>query len=112
MRREHGSERGGIISFLMFAVVVVVAGAASRSGGSSCARDAAPPPKIEDTNVVGRAAPLDGDLDRRPRRSSFVQYRVKEQFAGAVIETDATGRTNDVTAIDDDQRHDRLGRRR
>jgi polyisoprenoid-binding protein YceI len=96
MRREHGSERGGIITFLMLAVVVVVAGAAAfwwffvRS-------DAAPPPKLEDTNLAAGGT-IDGAWRITPGGESYVQYRVKEQFAGAVIETDATGRTNDVTA--------------
>ena len=94
-KAERGQERGGIITFLMLAVVVVVAGAAAfwwffvRS-------DAAPPPTIENTSVVAGGT-LDGSWTATPGGPSFVQYRVKEQFAGAVIQTDATGRTNDVT---------------
>jgi polyisoprenoid-binding protein YceI len=96
MRRENGSQRGGIITFLMVAVVVAVAAAAGfwwfvfRS-------DAAPPPKIKETAVV-EGAPVDGTWTVAPGGESFAQYRVKEQFVGAVLETDATGRTNDVTA--------------
>ena len=96
MRSEPGSERGGIVTFLALTVVVVVAGAGAfwwffvRS-------DAAPPPKIEDTNLA-TGGTLDGPWVIRPGGESFVQYRVKEQFAGAVIQTDATGTTNDVTA--------------
>lgn len=94
MHRGRSGERGGIISFLMFAVVVVVA--AGVGGWWFFVRsDAAPPPKIEDTNVVAGGT-LDGTWTVRPGESSFVQYRVKEQFVGAV-ETDATGRTDDVT---------------
>src|SRR4051794_40071734 len=96
MRRENGSQRGGIITFLMVAVVVVVAAAAGfcwfvfRS-------DAAPPPSIKETAVVEGGA-VDGTWKVAPGAESYVQYRVKEQFVGAVLETDATGRTNDVTA--------------
>jgi polyisoprenoid-binding protein YceI len=59
--------------------------------------DAAPPPKIEDTNLAAGGT-LDGTWAISPGGESYVQYRVKEQFVGAVIQTDATGRTNDVTA--------------
>ncbi len=96
MRRENGSQQGGIITFLMLAVVVVVAGAGAfwwfffRS-------EAAPPPAIKETTVVDGGA-VDGTWKVTPGGESFVQYRVKEQFVGAVLETDATGRTNDVTA--------------
>ncbi len=96
MRRGLGSQRGGIVTFLMLAVVLVVAGVGAfwwffvRS-------DAAPPPKIEDTNLAAGGT-LDGTWKVTPGGPSFVQYRVKEQFAGAVIQTDATGKTNDVTA--------------
>ncbi len=96
MRSEPGSERGGIITFLLLAVVVAVAGAGAfwwffvRS-------DAAPPPKLEDTSLAAGGT-VDGAWKVTGGGESYVQYRVKEQFAGAVIETDATGRTNDVTA--------------
>jgi polyisoprenoid-binding protein YceI len=92
---RRSNERGGIVSFLMFAVVVAVAGGAAfwwffvRS-------DAAPPPKIENTDVVAGGT-LAGTWTITPGGRSFVQYRVKEQFAGAAIESDATGMTNDVT---------------
>ena len=95
MRRGRLGERGGIISFLMWAVVLAVA--AGVAGWWFFVRsDAAPPPKLEDANVVAGGT-LDGTWTIRPGQGSFVQYRVKEQFAGAVIETDATGRTDDVT---------------
>lgn len=96
MRTERGSERGGIITFLMLAVVVVV-GAAGAFWWFFIRSDAAPPPKIEDTNLAAGGS-LDGAWKASPGGESYVQYRVKEQFAGAVIETDATARTNDVTA--------------
>jgi polyisoprenoid-binding protein YceI len=95
MHRGRSGERGGIISFLMFAVVIVVA--AGVAGWWFFVRsDAAPPPEIKDTNVVAGGT-LDGTWTVRPGEASFVQYRVKEQFVGAV-ESDATGRTDDVTA--------------
>jgi polyisoprenoid-binding protein YceI len=95
MRARSRGQQGGVISFLMFGVVVVAA--AGVAGWWFFVRsDAAPPPKIEDTNLVAGGT-LDGAWTVRPGESSFVQYRVKEQLAGAVIETDATGRTDDVT---------------
>lgn len=94
MRRRWHGERGGIVTFLMGAVVLVVAAGAAfwwffvRS-------DAAPPPKIENTDVVAGGS-LDGTWKVDPG-DSFVQYRVKEQFVRAVVESDATGRTDNVT---------------
>jgi polyisoprenoid-binding protein YceI len=96
MRSERRSERGGILTFLMLAVVVVV-GAAGAFWWFFIRSDAAPPPKIEDTNLAAGGT-LDGAWKVTPGGESYAQYRVKEQFAGAVIQTDATGRTNDVTA--------------
>ncbi len=90
-RREHG----GIITFLMGAIVVLVA--VGVAGWWFFVRsDAAPKPKIEDTNVVAGGT-LDGHWVVEAGSGSFVQYRVKEQFVGAV-ESDATGRTDQVTA--------------
>jgi polyisoprenoid-binding protein YceI len=88
-------DRGGVLTFLAVAVVVVVAAGAAfwwfvfRS-------DAAPPPKIADTEVVAGGA-IDGEWSIQPGSSSYVQYRVKEQFVGSVLETDATGRSDEVT---------------
>jgi polyisoprenoid-binding protein YceI len=96
MRRASSRQQGGIVTFLALVVVVVLAGGAAfwwffvRS-------DAAPPPKLEDTNLAAGGT-LDGTWKVAPGGESFAQYRVKEQFAAAVIETDATGRTNQVTA--------------
>jgi polyisoprenoid-binding protein YceI len=95
MRQEQGSERGGIFTFLVVAVVVVV-GAAAAFWWFVFRSDAAPPPKIEDTAVVAGGA-IDGNWTIQHGSKSFVQYRVKEQFVGAVLKTDATGRTDDVT---------------
>lgn len=95
MRGERRSERGGILTFLVFAVAVVVAG-----GGAIwwffVRSEAAPPPRIEDTNVVAGGT-LDGHWMVAADGRSFVQYRVKEQLASIGIETDATGKTADVT---------------
>ena len=58
--------------------------------------DAEPKPKIEDTEVVAGGT-LDGHWVVEAGSGSFVQYRVEEQFVGAV-ETEATGRTDQVAA--------------
>jgi polyisoprenoid-binding protein YceI len=93
MQGARRREQGGIVTFLMGAIVVVVAlGAAGywflvRS-------DAAPRPTIEDTDVVAGGT-LDGHWVVEAGQSSFVQYRVRERFVGAV-ESDATGRTDQV----------------
>ncbi len=88
------TEHGGVLSFIVLAVVVVVLGFGAfwwfviRS-------DAAPEPKIETTKTVPGGT-LDGTWEIQPHLGSFVQYRVKEQFAGA-LESEATGRTESVT---------------
>ncbi|MGZ4802267.1 MAG: YceI family protein [Acidimicrobiia bacterium] len=92
MRR---GERGGIVSFLMFAVVLVVAGAAA-CWWFFVRSEAAPPPKLEDTQVVTGGI-LDGRWVVLPELRSFVQYRVKQQLADTAIETDATARTTQVS---------------
>jgi polyisoprenoid-binding protein YceI len=95
MRGARRGERGGIITFLMLAVVLVV-GTAAAGWWFFVRGDAAPPPKIEDTSIVAGGT-LDGTWKLAPASGSFVQYRVKEQFAAAVIESDATGRTDAVS---------------
>lgn len=89
-------ERGGIVSFLMVAVVVVMAGGAA-FWWFFVRGDAAPPPKIAETTLTAGGT-LDGHWTVAPGGLSYVQYRVKEQFVGAVLETDATSRTTDVSA--------------
>ena len=106
-----GRERqaGGVISSIAVAVVVVVVGAAAfwwfviRS-------DAAPEPKITRTNVVAGGT-LDGTWIVKPGDllGSFVQYRVKEQFVGA-LEDEATGRTSNDQRDAEGERLDRFGR--
>lgn len=94
MRSAPDREAGGIFSFILIAVLVVGIGFAAfwwfviRS-------DAAPEPKIETTNTVPGGT-LDGTWEIQPHLGSYVQYRVKEQFAGA-LESEATGRTESVT---------------
>jgi polyisoprenoid-binding protein YceI len=96
MRRPTTGERGGIVAVLGLAVVLVMAGGAAfwwffvRS-------DAAPPPRIEETNLAAGGS-LDGTWTVRPGGESYVQYRVKEQLVGAVLQTDATGRSSSVDA--------------
>jgi polyisoprenoid-binding protein YceI len=96
MRGGTARERGGIITFLMGVVVVLAVGAGA-FWWFFLRGDAAPKPKIEDTPVVAGGT-LDGTWALQPGGHSFVQYRAKEQFAAATIETDATGRTDDVQA--------------
>jgi polyisoprenoid-binding protein YceI len=96
MRGGNARERGGIITFLLGVVVVVAIGAGA-FWWFFLRGDAAPKPKIEDTSVVAGGT-LDGTWTVRPGPQSFVQYRAKEQFAAATIETDATGRTTEVEA--------------
>jgi len=96
MRGGNARQHGGIITFLMGVVVVVAVGAGA-FWWFFLRGDAAPKPKIEDTTVVSGGT-LDGAWTVRAGSPSFVQYRAKEQFAGATIETDATGRTSDVQA--------------
>jgi polyisoprenoid-binding protein YceI len=59
--------------------------------------DAEPRAAIEETPVVGGGGPIDGTYVLRPGDAdSFVGYRVQEQFVGALVESTATGRTNEV----------------
>jgi polyisoprenoid-binding protein YceI len=95
MSRGNRAQRGGIFTFLAVVVIVVV-GAGAAFWWFVFRSDAAPPPKIADTEVVAGGA-IDGDWTIQPGSGSYAQYRVKEQFVGAVLETDATGRTDDVT---------------
>lgn len=96
-RRATSPEAGGILRFLVVAVLLVVAAGAAlwwffvRS-------NAAPPPTIEETPVVQGSATPDGTWFLRPGTlGSVVGYRVKEQYANATIESDATGSTSQVT---------------
>ncbi|MGH9025987.1 MAG: YceI family protein [Acidimicrobiia bacterium] len=58
--------------------------------------DPEPRTEIEETPVV-EGGPIDGTYAVQPGGTdSFVGYRVQEQFAGAVVESTATGRTSDV----------------
>jgi polyisoprenoid-binding protein YceI len=95
MQGPRRREQGGIITFLMGAVVVVVA--VGVAGWWFLVRsDAAPKPELEDTEVVSGGT-LDGHWVVEAGNGSFVQYRVQEQFVGAV-ESEATGRTDQVAA--------------
>jgi polyisoprenoid-binding protein YceI len=95
MSGGNRGERGGIFTFLAVAVLVVI-GAGATFWWFVFRSDAAPPPKITDTKVVAGGA-IDGDWSIQPGSSSYVQYRVKEKFVGSVLESDATGRTDDVS---------------
>jgi polyisoprenoid-binding protein YceI len=95
MQGARRQEQGGIITFLMGAIVVLVAVGVA-AWWFLVRSDAEPKPKIEDTQVVAGGT-LDGHWVVEAGSGSFVQYRVKEQFVGAV-ESDATGRTDQVAA--------------
>ena len=89
----------------------------SPAGTSSSRPTPSPGPRSRDTPVVtashrlrchrptgGTARRhLDGRAGRRP--SNFVGYRVTEKLFANIAETEATGRTNNVTGTDDDRRH-------
>lgn len=91
-RREHG----GILTVLV--LVVAVLGAAAFAGWWFLLRDdAAPRPEIEKTPIVeGGAAEGAWRLQPDDTSGSFVQYRIQEEFVGAIQNT-ATGKTTDVT---------------
>jgi polyisoprenoid-binding protein YceI len=78
-------------------VVVLVAGAVA-VWYFVLKSDPEPRAEIEETPVV-QSGPIDGTYEVRPGDpESFVGYRVQEQFASAVLESTATGRTSDVRA--------------
>jgi polyisoprenoid-binding protein YceI len=87
-------QAGGVVMTVVVIALIVVAAAAGfwwfivRS-------DAAPEPEITETGVVAGGT-LDGTWKIEPHLGSYVQYRVQEQFVGA-LESEATGRTEEVT---------------
>jgi polyisoprenoid-binding protein YceI len=89
---------GGVVTTVIVVALVVVAGLAAfwwfvvRS-------DADPPPELSTSPTVAGGT-IDGtwEIRRRDQFGSFVQYRVTEQYAGAVVESDATGRTSRIRA--------------
>lgn len=90
------SQRGALKLVLCVLVVVVVGGGALwwffvRS-------DAKPPARIVETKVVGGGT-LEGTWTVKPSDGlgSYVGYRAQEQYVGAIVQSDATGRTTDVT---------------
>jgi polyisoprenoid-binding protein YceI len=99
-RRRPGAatQAGGVVTTLVVVALVVVAGLAAfwwfviRS-------DAEPPPELSSSPTVAGGT-LDGswEIRRDDQFGSFVQYRVKEQYAGAIVESDATGRTSRIKA--------------
>ena len=90
-------QRGGIASILVILVAVIVV-----AGGAAywflIREDSKPKPKIEQTKTVAGGT-VDGTwkLTANDANGSFAQYRIKEQFAGGAIQSEATGHTNDVT---------------
>jgi polyisoprenoid-binding protein YceI len=91
-------QTGGIVTTVVVVALVVIAGLAAfwwfviRS-------DAEPPPKLSTSPTVAGGT-LDGawEIRRTDQFGSFVQYRVKEQYAAAIVESDATGRTSRIRA--------------
>jgi polyisoprenoid-binding protein YceI len=84
-----------VLMILGGVVVVLVAGAVA-FWYFVLKSDPEPRAEIEETPVV-QSGPIDGTYKVRPGDpESFVGYRVQEQFAGAVLESTATGRTSDV----------------
>jgi polyisoprenoid-binding protein YceI len=86
-------ERGGAVLTLVIVAVLVV-GAAVAFWWVVIRSDTEPAPEIRTSGTVPGGT-LDGEWRVTPFLGSFVQYRVKEQFVGA-LESDATGRTSDV----------------
>src|SRR5690348_11427751 len=88
-RRGRGA-RGGIVSWLVVVLVVVIA-----AGGAFwwffVRSDAEPAPELRTTGTVPGGS-LDGNWKLLPNLGSFAQYRVQEQFAAAVVKSDATGK--------------------
>ena len=66
-------------------------------------------PVVTESTVAGEtSAGTDGTWTVKPGNpSNFVGYRVTEKLFANISETEATGRTNNVTANHDDRRHDR-----
>lgn len=84
------------VLMIVGAVVVVLVAGAVALWYFVLKSDAEPRAAIEETPVVG-GGPIDGTYALRPGDpDSFVGYRVQEQFVGAIVESTATGRTNDV----------------
>ena len=81
------------------AVVVLAAGGLFAAYKIWWESDPEPRAEIEETEVT-EGGELDGSytlVPGAPETPSFVGYRVTEQFVAAVVESEATGRTSDVT---------------
>lgn len=78
--------------------VVVLVGVAFAGWYFFLKSDPEPRAKIEETPVVtDESSILDGTYTvTKGDANSFVGYRVTEQFAAAIVESEATGRTSDV----------------
>jgi polyisoprenoid-binding protein YceI len=93
--RPARGARGGIVTWLLLALVIVVA-----AGGAFwwffVRSDAKPAPQLRTTGTVPGGS-LDGSWRLLPNLGSFAQYRVQEQFAADIVQSDATGRTTEVS---------------
>ncbi len=96
-RRDHPTERGGIVRLLL--IVVVVLGAAGFAGYWFLVRSDAPPkPSISATATTGGTSANGAwTLRANDPAGSFVQYRIKETFAAGLVDNTATGKSTDVT---------------
>ncbi len=97
MRRRARAQHGGILTWVVVAIVVVVGGV-SAVYWFAIRSEAEPVPELETTNTVPGGT-LDGTWVVKPTDllGSLVQYRVTEQFAGA-LESEATGSTSRIKA--------------
>lgn len=97
-RSRTAGQSGGVVTTIIVIALVAVAGFGVfwwffvRS-------DAAPAPEVS-TGATVPGGTLDGAWEINPtdQFGSFVQYRVKEQLVGAIVESDTTGRTSAITA--------------
>jgi polyisoprenoid-binding protein YceI len=87
-------QRGGAVLTLVIVALVVV-GAAVAFWWVVIRSDTEPAPEIRTSGTVPGGT-LDGTWGVAPFLGSYVQYRVEEQFVAGALDSEATGRTDDV----------------
>jgi polyisoprenoid-binding protein YceI len=97
-RPATASESGGILTLVVVIALVVVV-AVGAFWWFFVRSDAEPAPELS-TGATVPGGTLAGTWEIKPtdQFGSYVQYRVKQQLAAALVESDATGRTPKVTA--------------